>query len=445
MTDRRTEQASGRYSAGAIGLHWLTAACFAFQIGLGWRMSASHGPQSFAIFQLHKSVGITILLLTLARIGWRMTFRPPPYPPTMHPAEKRLARVVHLLFYLLLLGLPLSGWALVSSSKLAVPTFLYGTVPWPHIPGVAGLDPARRAMLNDAAAATHVTLVWLAFAAIILHVAGALKHQLQQRDYLARMTRLPTASLPVAALLVVTGLLTLTALGWSLHLAAPPAGPRAAPIVAARPSPLPTSPPTGLPLSAKETAPTTPTSIDVREGEKTNAQPSTWIVRSAESSLRFHTAWSEGPVDGGFSSWRAAIRFDPDALARSSVRVTIDMASVTAGSSEQQSALPEKDWFFLSAYPSATWVAGKIRHIGGDRYRATGTLTLRGVSRPLPLTFTLRIAGDVATMHGTAAIDRTMFGVGQGEWSSTADLPALVNLSIEIKADRANPPPTETK
>jgi len=196
---------------------------------------------------------------------------------------------------------------------------------------------------------------------------------------------------------------------------------------AASPAPVP-APPATAPAqkAADQTAPA-----------PVAAEPSPWTVRKTESSLRFHTAWSQGPVDGGFGSWRAEIRFDPAALARSTVRVTIDMASVTAGDSDQQSALPENDWFAVATHPTATWTSTGFRHLGGDRYRADGTLSLRGVSRPLPLSFTLRIDKDVATMRGTASIDRTAFGVGQGEWASTADLPALVSLVIEIRADRA--------
>jgi cytochrome b561/polyisoprenoid-binding protein YceI len=422
-----------------VALHWLTAAAFAFQIGLGWRMDGPRGPETFAVFQLHKSVGITILLLTLVRIAWRLTHRPPPYPATLRPLDVALARTVHAAFYLLLLGLPLSGWLIVSSSKVAVPTFLYGTIPWPHVPGVATLSAAHKATVNDLAARTHVVLVWSALAAILLHVAGALKHQLFERgDYLARMTLLPRRLLTAAGLLIILAFVGLFALGRSVHLApiaiarGEPA-PAPLPIVPRAPaaSPLPT--PESKPAPAPASAPPTQPAVD----QAVASEPSLWTVRKAESSLRFHTAWSQGPVDGGFGSWRAEIRFDPAALARSAVHVTIDMASVTAADSDQQSALPENDWFAVATHPTATWSSTAIRHLGGDRYRADGTLSLRGVSRPLPLSFTLRIEKDVATMHGTASIDRTAFGVGQGEWASTADLPALVSLNIEIKADRA--------
>ena len=425
------------YSTGAVALHWLTAAAFAFQIGLGWRMDGPRGPETFAVFQLHKSVGITILLLTLMRIAWRLTHRAPPYPASMRPLDIALARVVHAAFYLLLLGLPLSGWLIVSSSKVAVPTFLYGTIPWPHVPGVATLSAAHKATVNDLAARTHVVLVWTALAAILLHVAGALKHQLLERgDYLARMTLLPRRLLTAAGLLIVLAFIGLFAFGRTVHLA---------PIAIAQrqhaPSPVPVLPRAPVAAPAPRPAPTPRAPVQPVAGQAAPApvaaEPSLWTVRKAESELRFHTAWSQGPVDGGFGSWQAEIHFDPAALARSTVHVTIDMASVTAADSDQQSALPESDWFAVATHPTATWTSTTIRHLGGDRYRADGTLSLRGVSRPLPLSFTLQIEKDIATMHGAASIDRTAFGVGQGEWASTADLPALVSLSIEIKADRA--------
>ncbi len=63
----------------------------------------------------------------------------------MKPWEKRLAHIVHVTFYVLLLGLPLTGWLLVSASKTAIPTYLFSTVPWPHVPGVSGLAPGAKA------------------------------------------------------------------------------------------------------------------------------------------------------------------------------------------------------------------------------------------------------------------------------------------------------------
>jgi len=430
---------SARYSAGAILIHWLTAAAFAFQIGLGWRLDGPNGPQTFAAFQLHKSVGITILLLTLARIAWRLTHRPPPLP-ALPPIERIGATAVHHLFYLLLILMPLSGWLLVSSSKVAIPTFLYGTVPWPHIPGIAGLASGAKAMVNDVAGETHEIMAWIALAAIALHILGALKHQLFERgDFVARMAPLGSGRvLGAVALLLVVAFVGLMGAGRTVHLApvALAPAPAAAPVPAAPLTTVPTETQTPPPAEVAAAPVEEPATKPAEEEAAAAVKPSKWAVRMASSSIGFHSKWSQGPIDGGFGKWRADIIFDPKALADSSATVTIDMTSVTAADSEQASDLPNNDWFAVKTHPTAVWKSKSFRSTGGDKYVAAGTLTLRGVSKPLPVSFTLTIKGDVATMAGSAKIDRTLFGVGQNEWAVTTDIPGVIDLAIAIKADR---------
>ncbi|MEO9130300.1 MAG: YceI family protein [Sphingomonas sp.] len=421
-----------RYSRVAMLLHWLIAACFAFQIGLGWRMDAARGPQTFAVYQLHKSVGITILLLTLIRLGWRLTKPAPIFPSTMRPLEKRLANIVHAGFYILLIGLPLTGWLIVSSSKTAVPTFLYGLLPWPHVPGISALAPSAKALVNDLSGLGHESLVYIAYLLLALHIAGALKHQFYERgDDLARMLPAPRRRLGIAAVAVIAAFVLLMATGNRIHLA-----PIALAGGAAAPAPTPAiaAPEPAMPVATPSATPT-PDATPTPEATQA-AVADTWIVRQSASSLGFHTAWSQGPVNGRFGKWKAAILFGPEALDTSSVSVTIDMASATTGVADTESALPGTDWFSVAGHPTATFKATRFRHLAGNRYEASGTLSLRGVSRPLKLPFTLSIAGDVATMTGTATIDRTVFGVGQGEWTATSDLPAAVTVSVAIKADR---------
>jgi cytochrome b561/polyisoprenoid-binding protein YceI len=427
------------YSRGAMLLHWAIAACFAFQIGLGWRMDGPPGPETFAVYQLHKSIGITILLLTLARLAWRLANPAPPFPTTMRAWEKNLARAVHIGFYVLLIGLPLTGWLLVSASKTAVPTWLFGAIPWPHVPGVPGLAPGAKAGVADAAEFGHHALIYIAYLLLFLHVAGALKHQFLERGGdLARMLPAPTRALGVAAIAAILALCGLTAIGSYVRLKpialAAPIPPAAAPVAD---TPSPTDAPTTGGSPTAEASPTPEATPDATDATPTpDATPSPWTIRRAASALGFHTNWSQGPVDGSFGTWDAAILFDPAALDASSVKVTIDMSSVKTGVDDTETALPGDDWFAAATHPKATFTATQFRHRGGDRYEAIGTLALRGVSRPLTLPFTLKIAGDVATMHGTATIDRTVFGVGQGEWSATGDVPASVTVTVAIKADR---------
>ncbi len=420
--------AGRRYTRVAMLLHWLLAACFAFQLGLGWRMDAPRGPQSFAVFQLHKSLGITILALTLIRLVWRLTHPAPPLPATLKRHERVMAHAVHWAFYLMLIGMPVSGWMLVSSSPTGVPTILYGVLPWPNVPGVATLPAAAKAAINARADNAHHLLALLAYALIALHLAGALKHQFLDRDQeLWRMMPVARRRLGVAALVAILLLAALALLGKTLHLS--PIARAQAPVAAPSPAPA-EAPPAPAP------APPAPPPATAAAPAAAPVEPSIWVVRKRASSLGFHTAWSQGAVDGHFGTWDAAIRFDPAALASSSVKVTIDMASAATGAPDTQNALPGTDWFDVAAHPTATFAATRFRHLGGDRYEALGRLTIRGVARPLTLPFTLAIAGDVATMTGTARIDRVAFGVGQGEWSATTDLPAGVTVTVKIAADR---------
>ena len=177
--------ASGRstYSAVAIVFHWLIAALMLTNIGLAWYFNTLKYPANVPPIQLHKSIGITVLLLTLARIAWRLANRPPPLPDHMARWERWAARATHYLFYFLMLAMPLSGWAMVSASPLlrAHPTVLFGVVPWPTLP-FSQIDPDTLHDLSKLFRKTHDTLAWVAYLTIALHVAAALKHHLIDRD-----------------------------------------------------------------------------------------------------------------------------------------------------------------------------------------------------------------------------------------------------------------------
>jgi len=177
------------YSAVAITLHWLIALGILTNIGLAWYFGTLKGPEAIAPVQLHKSIGITVLLLTLIRIGWRLTHAAPALPAHMPTWERWAARATHFVFYLLMLGLPLSGWAMVSASPLirVHPTVLYGVVHWPAVP-FPGLDSDQLHDTHKLLEKIHELLAWVAYATITLHVAAALKHQIIDRDdVLSRM------------------------------------------------------------------------------------------------------------------------------------------------------------------------------------------------------------------------------------------------------------------
>lgn len=161
-----------------------------------------------------------------------------------------------------------------------------------------------------------------------------------------------------------------------------------------------------------------------------------WTVDRAASSVRFASSFNGTPFSGGFARWSADIRFDPANLAASSVTAVIDVASAATGDADRDQALPTADFFSAAAFPRAVFAAHSFRALGAGRYQALGTLTLRGVSRPLTLPFTLAIKGHEAHMAANVTLDRLAFGVGQKEWRATATVPAAVNVAIAIAARR---------
>lgn len=137
----------------------------------------------FELYQYHKSFGIMILLLSVLRLVWRLTHKPPALPKHMKPWERRMAGVSHKAFYVLMIGIPLSGWAMVSASTFGIKTRLFKLVTWPHIPGVPQSE-ALEAQLKDA----HEILAGLVFLLLILHIGAALKHHFKDKDdILSRM------------------------------------------------------------------------------------------------------------------------------------------------------------------------------------------------------------------------------------------------------------------
>ena len=182
-----------RYSWVAIILHWLIALLILANILIAWKFNTMKpGLAFFQVIQLHKSIGITVLLLSVLRLVWRLMNPPPPLPAHMPAWEKFAANAVHWGFYLIMLAMPLSGWAMVSTSKYNLPTLLYGKIPWPHIGFLHTLAPGAKEAVSHWSQTTHGALAWLAYALIVLHVGAAFKHLLIDRDdVVARMIPFP--------------------------------------------------------------------------------------------------------------------------------------------------------------------------------------------------------------------------------------------------------------
>jgi cytochrome b561 len=173
-----------RYNNGAVLLHWLTALIVVAQVIVGFTFAGmERGPARGDLFTVHKTIGATILILALVRLGWRLAHPPPPFPTEL-PRWERIASVwTHRAFYVLLILLPLTGLMAVSGGASAegkTSTALLGGIPLPLIPGVS--DDA-----GEAIGGIHELLVFVTLALLVLHIAAALKHQIMRQRAAGRM------------------------------------------------------------------------------------------------------------------------------------------------------------------------------------------------------------------------------------------------------------------
>lgn len=161
-----------RYDVGAIVLHWTVAALVLVNLFIGiFHESLLEG---VPVMPLHKSIGITVLGLSILRLAWRLAHRPPPLPQGMAPWERAFAKGVHWAFYVLLIAVPLSGWIMSSNPARPRPFDWFGVFELPLLP-VSGSAAA-------AAHESHEILGLLTAALVVMHVAAALRHHFLRRD-----------------------------------------------------------------------------------------------------------------------------------------------------------------------------------------------------------------------------------------------------------------------
>jgi len=177
-----------RYGNVAMTLHWLIAALVLVNLILGPIMTdlPRADPNRFMLYQLHKSVGLTVLTLSFVRLGWRLINPIPPLPRGMSPLLRFGARASHFALYFLITAIPLAGWSMVSSSSLGLPTLYFGLFSWPNIWFLAELPASTKSSNLELFKDTHALLAYVALGLASLHVLAALYHQFIRRDDVLR-------------------------------------------------------------------------------------------------------------------------------------------------------------------------------------------------------------------------------------------------------------------
>ena len=400
-----------RYGTVTKTFHWSVALGILVMIPLGivandWPYATSEELAFKAtLFSIHKTLGVTILFVALARIAWAVA---QPKPGPLHPErrlETTLADTVHWLLYASLVLVPLSGWVSHAASQGFAP------IRWPFGQSLPGVPKSESVHL--VAASLHVVFERVLVLSLLLHTAGALKHHFWDRDATLRRMwpgrpALPSvaphhASLapPLAAVCVLAGAV---GVGAALGLYVPEA--RA-----------------------------TETTSEVAAAPAPDAAG--WTVE--EGTLGLAVTQLGGRVEGSFAAWDATIDFDeePDAEGRfGTVEARVDVGSLTLGSVTSEALGAE----FLDAgtFPEAVFSADILAapEGSGADHVAEGTLSLRGAEVPVTLPFTLAIENDRAIVEGTAEVDRRDFAIGES-YADEGTVGFAVEIPVALEAVRA--------
>jgi cytochrome b561/polyisoprenoid-binding protein YceI len=400
------------YGTVAKSFHWTTAALILAAIQFGFYAdSLPYGTgeelaRKAFWFSFHKTIGVTIFFVAVARIAWTLTQRKPGLLNADRPLERRAAEAVHWLLYVSLVIVPLSGWLHHAASEGFAPIW------WPF--GQALPLVPKSESVSTFFAAWHWIFARVLIAALVLHVAGAIKHAVIDRDgTLRRMLpgrtpveppAQPDDRLPVifAAAVVVAAMALGSVIGLDARRAA-----------------------TAMPAPAE----TTPGGETVETPRV--AEAGTWMVEDGTLAITVRQLGNE--ITGSFATWDADIAFDAAAEGSvlGNVDVQVDIGSLTLGSVTRQALGAE----FLAAgeHPRARFVADIRR--ADDGYVADGTLDLRGSTIEVRLPFDLVIENDTARMTGTLPLDRRDFGIGMS-YPDAETVGHAVEVAVELAARR---------
>lgn len=377
-------------------LHWLVALLILFTATLGLRMvrlptgSDAEATLAAGFYSLHKTVGVALFFIVLCRLVWALFDR---RPAPVHPErrlETALARLVHGLLWGAMIVMPVSGWLFHAATDGFAPILWPLGQSLPFVPKSPAVAASFRAI--------HDLSAWLLLIAIALHVAGAAKHALLERDgTLARMTTGRPAGSDADASPTLRPIL-LACLVWL-----------------------------GLIAAALLTAPAPDQAASPATAGAT-IEASNWQV--TDGTLTFAVGQLQAGVRGTLANWTAAIDYDPDKRS-GQVTVEIPLSGMSVGSVTPQAAAAE--FFDVARFPTAHFAAS-IADKGGQ-LAATGTLTLKGRTVPVTLPFALTLDGGKAHASGQVALDRRDFGIGPSYKDETT-VAFAVTVAFDLTAQR---------
>ena len=383
-----------RYSAVARILHWSVAALIVVQYLLA-ELAKSAEQQSEPLEQLallanHKSIGITILGLAVARITWRVMVPTPTLPQTMPVWQRRSAAFVHALLYILLFALPITGWLMSSAKSYSVSWFNLIVLP-------DFIEPSTEAA--DQLVNLHILLGDVLLILAVIHIGAALMHAFAHRDgVLGRMLDARSALLFLILLMVAT---------WQFASIEK--------------------------ISVDNGATTTSSPAPKQQIQSEVSELPSWQIDDGTSSIVFAGDQAGAPFEGVWKTWTADIRFDRLNLEDSSMDVVIEVGSVDTGDAERDGYILSDAFFNQAVFGQARFYTNEI--IATEQgFSANATLSIKGISLPLAFDFLVSEEGKQRELNGSARIDRLAWELGTGDWTDTTWVGQYVDVNVTVKA-----------
>ena len=401
-----------KYSRISRFLHWLVAGLIVSQYVLAeLAEQAEHNDkvvQQLGLLANHKSIGMTILMLALIRLCWRLIHKPPALPNSMPAWQMRASSISHWIMYGLIFAIPVSGWLMSSAAAYSVSWFNLFV-----FPDLVSSSDHLEHLFHD----VHEILVKSLFVIVVVHIAAALKHHFVDKDaVMARMASKGAWLLFLSIIVFVLGLFGRITITESENVRFEIQEPVL----------------TTESLTPKSSTPDN----SIFEKSITSHNIESWVINYQDSFIKFSGDQAGAPFEGQWQAWNADIKFDASNLSQSSFDVTIESNSVFTEDQERDDTIASPDFFNADAYPNVKFLANKFDETKADNFSTSGILTMKGFSKPAILEFSIVENEDTITLIGKALLDRFTWNIGMGDWTDTSWVGKDVAVEVRIIATK---------
>lgn len=376
-----------RYGDVAVIFHWLIALLIIGLLAIGKYMGSldENDPIRYALTQWHKSFGITVLLLSVLRLLWRFTHKPPPELDSIPGWQQKAASGAHALLYILIIAIPMTGWIMVSASPLNLDTVLFNVIEWPHLPPFASLE--NREEIAHAFHEYHELAANLLILILLAHIGAALKHHWVDKDatLLRMMPEKGSSSFRRKSAVLATALVA--AIG-ALYLSA-------------------------------------------------NADNQAALLAAGDSEVSFIADVTGEQTPGRFTDTAVEALINEADPAASSIVARVQTASVSSENMQVAGSLPEPEWFDVEAHPEALFESTSVTRADNTddgKLQVTGNLTIKETTQEVSFPMTLSEEDGKRVARGEFTIDRREFliGLDSQEGDDFVGYPVVIKFRFDI-------------